>query len=60
MRRKEDRPRKTGSEKPALTRRDFLKGAGVTVSGGLLVGGKVASAAPPGRRLELSGQARFL
>ncbi|MGA8183310.1 MAG: (2Fe-2S)-binding protein [Terriglobia bacterium] len=48
MRRKDDRQRKTGSEKPELTRRDFLKGAGVTVSGGLLVGSTVASAAPPG------------
>jgi xanthine dehydrogenase YagT iron-sulfur-binding subunit len=48
MRRKKDRQRKAGSEKPALTRRDFLKGAGVTVSGGLLVGSTVASAAPQG------------
>lgn len=48
MRRKDDRRRKAGSEKPELTRRDFLKGAGVTVSGGLLVGSTVASAAPPG------------
>jgi xanthine dehydrogenase YagT iron-sulfur-binding subunit len=48
MRRKKDRQRKAGSEKSELTRRDFLKGAGVTVSGGLLVGSTVASAAPPG------------
>ena len=48
MRRKDDRQRKAGPEKPELTRRDFLKGAGVTVSGGLLVGSTVASAAPPG------------
>lgn len=48
MRRKKDRQRKAGSEKSALSRRDFLKGAGVTVSGGLLVGNTVASAAPPG------------
>src|SRR5579875_703590 len=48
MRRKKDRPRKAGPEKSALTRRDFLKGAGVTVSGGILVGSTVASAAPPG------------
>ena len=46
MRRKKDRPRKGGAERSALTRRDFLKGAGVTVSGGLLVGSTVASAAP--------------
>ena len=44
MRRKKDRPRKAGPEKSALTRRDFLKGAGVTVSGGLLVGSTVANA----------------
>jgi len=48
MRRNKDRPQKAGSEKSALTRRDFLKGAGVTVSGGLLVGNAVASAAPAG------------
>jgi len=48
MRRKDDRQRKAGPEKPELTRRDFLKGAGVTVSGGLLVGSTAASAAPPG------------
>lgn len=48
MRRKKNRPGKAGPEKSALTRRDFLKGAGVTVSGGLLVGGAVANAAPPG------------
>ncbi|HET9177009.1 MAG TPA: (2Fe-2S)-binding protein [Terriglobia bacterium] len=48
MRRKKDRHGKAGPEKSALTRRDFLKGAGVTVSGSLLVGGAVASAAPPG------------
>jgi len=47
MRRKNDRQGKAGSEKPELTRRDFLKGAGVTVSGGLLVGSTVANAAPP-------------
>ncbi len=48
MRRKKERPQKAGAEKSSLTRRDFLKGAGVTVSGGLLVGGTVANAAPPG------------
>ncbi|HVA01984.1 MAG TPA: (2Fe-2S)-binding protein [Terriglobia bacterium] len=46
MRRKKDRPRETNPDKTALTRRDFLKGAGVTVSGGLLVGSKAADAAP--------------
>jgi len=48
MRRRKDRPQKAGSEKSSLTRRDFLKGAGVTVSGGLLAGSTVANAAPPG------------
>jgi len=48
MRRKKDRPQKGGAEKSSLTRRDFLKGAGVTVSGGLLVGGTVANAAAAG------------
>jgi xanthine dehydrogenase YagT iron-sulfur-binding subunit len=48
MRRNKDRQRGAGSKKSAFTRRDFLKGAGVTVSGGLLVGSTVASAAPPG------------
>ncbi len=47
MRRKKHRSQEAGPEKSALTRRDFLKGAGVTVSGGLLVGSTVASAAPP-------------
>ncbi|HUZ46330.1 MAG TPA: (2Fe-2S)-binding protein [Terriglobia bacterium] len=55
MRRKKDQPRKTASEKPSLTRRDFLKGAGVTVSGGLLVGGKVAEAAPAESKGEIVG-----
>jgi xanthine dehydrogenase YagT iron-sulfur-binding subunit len=47
MRRKNGRPQKPSAEKSSLTRRDFLKGAGVTVSGGLLVGSRVAEAAPP-------------
>ena len=47
MRRKKDRPQEAIPEKPSFTRRDFLKGAGVTVSGGLLVGSKAADASPP-------------
>ncbi len=43
MRGKKDKQRKP--EKTALTRRDFLRGAGVTVSGGLLVGTQVAKGA---------------
>lgn len=47
MKGKRDKQRKAAAEKAALTRRDFLRGAGVTVSGGLLVGtptGKAAQA----------------
>jgi xanthine dehydrogenase YagT iron-sulfur-binding subunit len=48
MRRKKDKEQKGAESKSALTRRDFLRGAGVTVSGGLLVGnarpGKAAQA----------------
>jgi xanthine dehydrogenase YagT iron-sulfur-binding subunit len=46
MRGKKDKHRKPSGEKTALTRRDFLRGAGVTVSGGLLVGAQTATAAP--------------
>ncbi len=45
MRGKKDKHRKPSGEKSALTRRDFLRGAGVTVSGGLLVGTPPAKAA---------------
>ena len=55
MRRKKDRPEKAASEKSSLTRRDFLKGASVTVSGGLLAGSKVAEAAPPPPESEFVG-----
>ncbi len=46
MSRKKEKPRKPSVANDALTRRDFLKGAGVTVSGGLLIGEKVATASP--------------
>jgi xanthine dehydrogenase YagT iron-sulfur-binding subunit len=46
MRGKKDKHRKPSGEKTALTRRDFLRGAGVTVSGGLLVGTETLAAAP--------------
>jgi xanthine dehydrogenase YagT iron-sulfur-binding subunit len=46
MRGKKDKRRKPPAEKAALTRRDFLRGAGVTVSSGLLVGTQVAKGAP--------------
>lgn len=45
MRRKKDRLGKPAAVNEALTRRDFLKGAGIAVSGGLLVG-ESATAAP--------------
>jgi len=48
MKRKKDKPRKPMA-KEALTRRDFLKGAGVAVSGGLMAGQTAeANAAPSG------------
>jgi xanthine dehydrogenase YagT iron-sulfur-binding subunit len=46
MRGKKDKQRKPAAEKAALTRRDFLRGAGVTVSSGLLVGTQTVKAAP--------------
>jgi xanthine dehydrogenase YagT iron-sulfur-binding subunit len=46
MKGKKDKHRKPAAEKAALTRRDFLRGAGVTVSGGLLVGTEIGKAAP--------------
>lgn len=46
MSRKKEKQRKASVVNEALTRRDFLKGAGVTVSGGLLIGEKVAAASP--------------
>jgi len=45
MKRKKEKQRKVAE---ALSRRDFLKGAGVAVSGGLLAGERSAAAAPPG------------
>jgi len=48
MRRKRDKPRRPRANE-ALTRRDFLKGAGVAVSGGLLAGeATLENAAPSG------------
>src|SRR2546428_10646916 len=43
MRKRKGKQRKASD---ALTRRDFLKGASVAVSGGLLVGERVAEASP--------------
>jgi xanthine dehydrogenase YagT iron-sulfur-binding subunit len=46
MSRKKDKLRKRAEEIAALSRRDFLKGAGVAVSGGLLTGEAAGAAAP--------------
>jgi xanthine dehydrogenase YagT iron-sulfur-binding subunit len=46
MRRKKDKPRRRPSDGP-LSRRDFLRGAGVAVSGGLLAGQTALAAASP-------------
>jgi len=46
MSRKKDKLRKSAAE--AFSRRDFLKGAGVAVSGGLMVGEQAAAAPPEG------------
>jgi xanthine dehydrogenase YagT iron-sulfur-binding subunit len=45
MEHKKDRPQKTSPNKASFSRRNFLKTAGVTVTGGLLMGGKAAEAA---------------
>ncbi len=47
MKRRKDKERKVAAARERLTRRDFLKGAGVTVSGGLLVGPAAAAGVPP-------------
>jgi xanthine dehydrogenase YagT iron-sulfur-binding subunit len=45
MSRKKQKLRKRAEEVAALTRRDFLKGAGVAATGGLLTGGAAGAAA---------------
>lgn len=55
MRRKKDRPQDAGTENSSFTRRDFLKGAGVTVSSGLLLGPATADAAPPQKESDFVG-----
>jgi xanthine dehydrogenase YagT iron-sulfur-binding subunit len=55
MRRKEERPEEAGSEKSSFSRRDFLKGAGVTVSSGLLLGAAAADAAAPQNHSDFVG-----
>jgi len=55
MTRKKDKLRKSARADEALTRRDFLKGAGVAVSGGLLAGREPAVAASPGEKAKVLG-----
>ncbi len=55
MKRRKDKERKVAAARERLTRRDFLKGAGVTVSGGLLVGPAAAAGAPPKPASEFVG-----
>jgi len=54
MRRKREKPRGLIPTKEALTRRAFLKGAGVAVSGGLLTA-ETRAAAPPGEAATVVG-----
>jgi xanthine dehydrogenase YagT iron-sulfur-binding subunit len=46
MKRKKQKPKEAGSRKESLTRRDFLKGASVAVSSGLLIT-EAHAASPP-------------
>jgi xanthine dehydrogenase YagT iron-sulfur-binding subunit len=47
MTRRKGKPPKTATAKAALTRRDFLRGASVAMSGGILAGQTTLEAAPP-------------
>ncbi len=48
MRRKNQKPKEAAPRKESLTRRDFLKGASVAVSSGLLITEAQAASPPPG------------
>jgi xanthine dehydrogenase YagT iron-sulfur-binding subunit len=48
MKRKKQKAKEVASRKESLTRRDFLKGASVAVSGGLLIAEGHAASSPPG------------
>ena len=48
MKRKKQKPKEVAARRENLTRRDFLKGASVAVSGGLLITEAQAAASPPG------------
>lgn len=55
MKGKKDKRRAHGAPKLVLTRRDFLRGAGVAVSGGILVSEGVAAVAPQEATAEVRG-----
>src|SRR5271169_2994631 len=55
MRGKKGKQPKLTPEKTALTRRDFLRGAGVAVSGGMLAGNAVIATASPAPATEILG-----
>lgn len=55
MRGKKGKSQKMKEEKLALTRRDFLRGASVAVSGGMLVGGGALATASPRPQTEILG-----
>jgi xanthine dehydrogenase YagT iron-sulfur-binding subunit len=55
MKGKKAKPQKMREEKLALTRRDFLRGAGVAVSGGVLVSGGALGVAKPAPQAEILG-----
>lgn len=55
MKGKKGKQRKASAEQSALTRRDFLRGAGVAVSGGMLAGGTVSTGASPRPGTEVFG-----
>ena len=48
MKRKKQKPKEAASRRESLTRRDFLKGASVAVSSGLLITEAHAASPPPG------------
>ena len=54
MKRKKQKPKEAASRKESLTRRDFLKGASVAVSSGLLITEAHAASLQQGRMLSLA------
>lgn len=55
MRGKKGKQPKTRAEKSAFSRRDFLRGASVAVSGGILAGGGATATASPAAATEVIG-----